>query len=198
VGAADAKAQIATFIYAIHAMRKAGIALDGQISLAFVVDEESGACSPYGTQYLLEQGLLHGNAAIIGEPGNKIIAIGHRGLYRFRLTIFGEVIFPRFDGVVECGKASLEKRRRLCLNHNPPLPLSLRTKPCSWLDPVGSRKLRLHENWAYRIVPCILGASNQLIMEVMPFLEKAIRLRWKKKITASNENWSECSRSVIS
>jgi transposase-like protein len=30
------------------------------------------------------------------------------------------------------------------------------------------------------------------------FLEKAIRLRWKKKITASNEHWSECSRSVIS
>lgn len=119
----------------------------------------------------------------------------HPGFDMFFAT---KLIFPRFDGVVECGKASLEKRRRLYLNHNPPLPLSLRTKPCSWLEPVGSRKLRLHENWAYRIVPCILGASNQLIMEAMPFLEKAIRLRWKKKITASNENWSECSRSVIS
>ena len=90
VGAADAKAQIATFIYAIHAMRKAGITLGGKLALAFVVDEEPGACSPYGTQYLLEQGLLRGDAAIIGEPGNKIIAIGHRGLYRFRLTIYGE------------------------------------------------------------------------------------------------------------
>ncbi len=90
VGAADAKAQIATFIYAAHAMRKAGITLGGKLTLAFVVDEEPGACSPYGTQYLLEQGLLRGDAAIIGEPGNKIIAIGHRGLYRFRLTIYGE------------------------------------------------------------------------------------------------------------
>src|SRR5437588_5468187 len=90
VGAADAKAQIATFIYAGHAMRKAGIPLGGKLALAFVVDEEPGACSPYGTQYLLEQGLLRGDAAIIGEPGNKIIAIGHRGLYRFRLIIYGE------------------------------------------------------------------------------------------------------------
>src|SRR5437588_2481732 len=90
VGAADAKAQIAIFIYAAHAMRKADITLNGKLALAFVVDEEPGACSPYGTQYLLEQGLLRGDAAIIGEPGNKIIAIGHRGLYRFRLTIYGE------------------------------------------------------------------------------------------------------------
>ena len=55
-----------------------------------MVDEESGACSPYGTQYLLEQGLLPGDAAIIGEPGNRKVAIGHRGLYRFHLRIYGK------------------------------------------------------------------------------------------------------------
>ena len=59
---------------------------------AFVVDEEPGACSPYGTRYLLEQGLLVGDAAIIGEPGNQKIAIGHRGIYRFRVQITGEAI----------------------------------------------------------------------------------------------------------
>jgi succinyl-diaminopimelate desuccinylase len=90
VGAADAKAQIAAFVYAVYALRKAGIILAGGLALAFVVDEEPGACSPYGTRYLLEQGLLQGDAAIIGEPGNRIIAIGHRGIYRFRLQIKGE------------------------------------------------------------------------------------------------------------
>lgn len=90
VGAADAKAQIAAMIYAAHALQKVGIELAGNLTLAFVVDEESGACSPYGTQYLLEQGLLHGDAAIIGEPGNKKVAIGHRGLYRFHLRIYGK------------------------------------------------------------------------------------------------------------
>jgi succinyl-diaminopimelate desuccinylase len=90
VGAADAKAQIAAFIYAAYALHKLGINLAGHLTLAFVVDEETGACSPYGTHYLLNQGILDGDAVIIGEPGNNILAIGHRGLYRFRLRIKGE------------------------------------------------------------------------------------------------------------
>jgi len=89
VGAADAKAQIAAFVYALNALREVGTTLAGGVTLAFVVDEEPGACSPYGTLYLLEQGLLQGNAAIIGEPGNDKIALGHRGIYRFRLQIEG-------------------------------------------------------------------------------------------------------------
>ena len=92
IGAADAKAQIAAFIYALHALRKAGLTLAGNVTLAFVVDEEAGACSSYGTQYLLEQGLLYGDAAIIGEPGNDKISIGHRGLYRFRIQTRGEAV----------------------------------------------------------------------------------------------------------
>lgn len=90
MGAADAKAQIAAFIYAMTAIRDAGLTLAGHVTLAFVVDEETGACSPYGTQYLLEQGVLQGDAAIVGEPGNESIATAHRGLYRFRLRTLGE------------------------------------------------------------------------------------------------------------
>lgn len=90
LGAADAKAQVATFIYAAYALSRAGIKLAGNLTLAFVVDEEPGACSPYGTQYLLDQGLLRGESAIVGEPGNDKIAIAHRGLYRFRLRTEGE------------------------------------------------------------------------------------------------------------
>jgi succinyl-diaminopimelate desuccinylase len=71
-------------------LHKLSINLAGRVTLAFVVDEETGACSPYGTQNLINQGILDGDAAIIGEPGNNILAIGHRGLYRFRLRIKGE------------------------------------------------------------------------------------------------------------
>lgn len=90
LGVADAKAQIAIFIYAAYALRRAGIKLAGNLTLAFVVDEEIGACSPFGTRYLLDQGLLHGDAVIVGEPGNDKIAIAHRGLYRFRIQTRGE------------------------------------------------------------------------------------------------------------
>lgn len=89
VGAADSKAQIAAFLYATQAVQQTGIPLAGTLKLAFVVDEEAGACSPYGTGYLLDQGLLAGDAALVGEPGERKIAIGHRGLYRFRIRTKG-------------------------------------------------------------------------------------------------------------
>lgn len=92
LGAADAKAQIAAFIYAAHALELAGVHLAGNLTLAFVVDEESGACSPYGTRYLLEHGLLKGDAAIVGEPGDRKVAIGHRGVYRFKIRTRGESV----------------------------------------------------------------------------------------------------------
>lgn len=92
LGAADAKAQIAAFIYAALALRRAAVRLKGNLTLAFVVDEESGASSPYGTRFLLEQGIVAGDAAIVGEPGNRKVATGHRGVYRFRVRTHGETV----------------------------------------------------------------------------------------------------------
>jgi acetylornithine deacetylase/succinyl-diaminopimelate desuccinylase-like protein len=92
LGAADAKAQIAAFMYAARMLDLAGITLAGTMKLVFVVDEETGASSPYGTRWLLEQGHLDGDAAIIGEPGNNKIAIGHRGVYRFLIQTRGESV----------------------------------------------------------------------------------------------------------
>lgn len=92
VGAADAKAQIAALVYATYALELAGIALDGTLKLAFVVDEESGANSNFGTRFLLDRGLLNGDAALIGEPGDSKIAIGHRGVYRFRIRTRGQAV----------------------------------------------------------------------------------------------------------
>lgn len=92
VGAADAKAQIAAFIYAAHALELASVRLAGNLTLAFIVDEETGACSPYGTRYLLEKGLVNGDAAIVGEPGDRKVAIGHRGVYRFKIRTRGESV----------------------------------------------------------------------------------------------------------
>src|SRR5260221_13788137 len=95
-------------------------------------------------------------------------------------------------------EVSLEKRRSSCQNHNRHLPPSLSTRPCNLPKPVENRKPKLHENWAYRIVPCIPGGGSQRIMRTTRFLEKDIRRRWRKEITVSNENENECNRSVIS
>jgi succinyl-diaminopimelate desuccinylase len=91
VGSADMKASLSIFVYVAKALINLDLKLKGNLILTFVVDEEPGACSKYGTQYLLEHG-LRGNAAIVAEPGTKKICIGHRGGYRFKLITLGESV----------------------------------------------------------------------------------------------------------
>jgi acetylornithine deacetylase/succinyl-diaminopimelate desuccinylase-like protein len=89
LGSLDMKATLAAYIYAAKALKQANVKLKGKLILAFVVDEETGACSPYGTQYLLEKGLVP-KACLIGEHGTHYVRTGQRGGYRFKLTVKGE------------------------------------------------------------------------------------------------------------
>jgi len=103
VGAADAKGCIASFFYVGVLLELLNIQLGGKVVLEFVVDEEPGAISEIGTKYLLQKGIV-GDAAIIGEPGCKIINVGHRGGYRFKLITYGEAIHT--------GSLMWERRKR--------------------------------------------------------------------------------------
>lgn len=89
LGALDMKASLSMFVFVVQALVQAGVELDGHLRLTFVVDEEPGASSRFGTSYLLNNGLA-GTAAIIAEPMNTNVTIGHRGGYRFRLVVKGE------------------------------------------------------------------------------------------------------------
>jgi len=91
LGALDMKGSLSAYVYAVRALKEVGVNITGKVYLAFVVDEESGACSQYGTQYLLEQGIVP-KACIIGEHGSDVIRIGQRGGYRFKLTTKGESV----------------------------------------------------------------------------------------------------------
>lgn len=91
LGSLDMKASLAAYIYGVKALMSAKIKLKGKLTLAFVVDEESGACSPYGTQYLLEQGCVP-KACFIGEHGSNYIRTGQRGSYRFKIVTKGEAV----------------------------------------------------------------------------------------------------------
>lgn len=91
LGSLDMKASLAAYVYATKALKDLGYKLEGKLYLAFVVDEESGACSKYGTQYILEEGVVP-KACVIGEHGSDVIRIGQRGGYRFRLTTYGEAV----------------------------------------------------------------------------------------------------------
>lgn len=91
LGSLDMKASLAAYIYAVKALMVAKVKLRGKLTLAFVVDEESGACSSYGTQYLLEQGCVP-KACLIGEHGSQYVRTGQRGSYRFKVVTMGEAV----------------------------------------------------------------------------------------------------------
>jgi succinyl-diaminopimelate desuccinylase len=89
LGVLDMKASLAMFVFAARALRESGIQLRGDLILTFAVDEEPGGSSPFGSRFLLENGLT-ATSAIVAEPGNDNVTIGHRGGYRFKLTVHGE------------------------------------------------------------------------------------------------------------
>jgi acetylornithine deacetylase/succinyl-diaminopimelate desuccinylase family protein len=88
-GAYDMKASLAAMVYTLKVLSE--LDLSGNLIATFAVDEEPGACSKIGTNYLLEQG-LKGNACIVCEPGTKKICIGTKGGYRFKVISRGESI----------------------------------------------------------------------------------------------------------
>jgi acetylornithine deacetylase/succinyl-diaminopimelate desuccinylase-like protein len=91
LGSLDMKASLAAYIFAVKALITAGVKIKGKLTLAFVVDEETGACSPYGTQYLIDQGCVP-KACFIGEHGSKYVRTAQRGGYRFKIVTKGQAV----------------------------------------------------------------------------------------------------------
>ena len=90
-GTGDQKAGIAASIYAIEAIRRAGITLRGSVEQSATVDEESGGFA--GVAELCEQGHIAADRTdhvIITEPLNvDRVCIGHRGVYWFEVRATG-------------------------------------------------------------------------------------------------------------
>ena len=102
-GTADNKAGIACGLYTMALLRDQGLLDPSQvrITLAGVVDEESGASSSLGVRYLLDEGLLDARGAIY-TYASDIVCVGHRGLLRVVLQRNGAGHSFR-DAVVEPG-----------------------------------------------------------------------------------------------
>lgn len=91
LGCLDMKASLVAYIFAVKALIEAKVKIKGKLTLAFVVDEESGACSPYGTQYLLDSGCVP-KACLIGEHGSQFVRTAQRGGYRFKIVTKGVAV----------------------------------------------------------------------------------------------------------
>jgi succinyl-diaminopimelate desuccinylase len=92
-GACDMKSGIAAALYAVEAIRRAGVTLAGSIEISATPDEESGGFA--GVAYLAKQGRLSSariDHVIIPEPLNvDRICIGHRGVYWFEVETRGRI-----------------------------------------------------------------------------------------------------------
>jgi succinyl-diaminopimelate desuccinylase len=86
-GSADMKGGIAAAICALDALARAGQAPACDIVFHFVADEERGG--KWGTQALLERGLISGDACLVPEPTDLELCVAERGLLQGRVHISG-------------------------------------------------------------------------------------------------------------
>ena len=87
-GACDMKGPLASMMAAMTAIKRAGIELDGDLYFTGVADEEELG---KGVKYLIKHG-PHTDGAIIGEPGEMIIQLGHKGLEWIEVQIEGKKV----------------------------------------------------------------------------------------------------------
>jgi succinyl-diaminopimelate desuccinylase len=92
-GASDMKGGIAAQVYAVEAIRRAGLELRGTIEQSGVVDEESTGNRNAGMGLLVERGYVSPQRTeyvVITEPLNADnICLGHRGAIWGEITTFG-------------------------------------------------------------------------------------------------------------
>lgn len=90
-GASDMKGGLVAQVFAVAALRRAGLEWGGEITHSIVADEETVGNMNAGTGFLVEQGVIskeNTDAVIITEPfGLDGIGVGHKG------AIWGEFVF---------------------------------------------------------------------------------------------------------
>lgn len=106
-GTADMKGGLAAMIFAVVALRDAGVELDGRVVLQLVPDEEDG--SRGGSAWLMEHGLLVDDGAIgmlTPEPTSGVIWNASLGAITQRVTVHGR---ESHVGLLHAGDNAFER-----------------------------------------------------------------------------------------
>lgn len=124
-GALDMKGALCAALFALRALRGAGVVLRGTVHLESVVGEEDGGL---GTLAAIERG-YHADGAIVVEPTERVIAPAQAGALNFRVRVPGlaahgavraegvsaiEKFVPVYDAVM-----ALERERNERLGDDP-------------------------------------------------------------------------------
>ncbi|MHA2398632.1 MAG: M20 family metallopeptidase [Promethearchaeota archaeon] len=104
-GTADMKGSIAAVISAACILADSGVKLSGDWVLAFSTDEESGG--EMGAEYLVKNGILSGDACIVGEPTSlNRLGVGEKGVLWLKIKAEGR---PAHAGLSFLGDNAIEK-----------------------------------------------------------------------------------------
>lgn len=111
VGTGDMKAGIAAMMMAAKALAVTRTLSKGGVLLAFLADEES--TGEMGMSWALDENLIEGDAAIIGEPsgeskGFEFIDIAARGSLLFDLIVKGDQIHSSISDIKSAVNASVK------------------------------------------------------------------------------------------
>jgi succinyl-diaminopimelate desuccinylase len=114
-GVTDQKAGIAASVFAVEAIRRAGVRLAGSVEQSATVDEESGGLA--GVAYLAEHGYIRPDLVdyvIITEPLDyDRICLGHRGVYWFEVLMHGRIAHGSMPFL---GASAIDRMARLIEN----------------------------------------------------------------------------------
>lgn len=134
LGSGDMKAAIAAMIYAAASLRAVKAPLGGSLLLVFTADEEAG--SAYGADYVVQEGLVRADAAVIGEPAGireewEHLCLISRGNCCFRIKVWGTQMHSSISDILPSVNASAKmshvlgrmQSSLLSRIHCPPHPL---------------------------------------------------------------------------
>lgn len=86
-GAVDMKGAIAAMMIAVVAIKRSNISLRGKLLFTGVIDEEQRCI---GAKRIVDQKYPLADYAIVGEPTNLQIMIGHKGMEWIEITVHGQ------------------------------------------------------------------------------------------------------------
>ena len=87
-GSCDMKGPLAAMLAAFIGIKRSGIPHQGDLIFAGVIDEE---LMGKGIEYIAQHGPFV-DAAVIGEPTNMRLALGHKGLEWLKIDVFGKKV----------------------------------------------------------------------------------------------------------
>ncbi len=129
LGATDMKGGVAALVFAASALREVCPDRRGDLLLVFSADEEAG--STYGARYLVEQRLVHADAALIAEPCGlrrdfDKLCIASRGTLCFRVRVSGTQMhsstsdeFPSTNASVKMAEVLSRMHHDMIIPHAP-------------------------------------------------------------------------------